>query len=108
MQAKQRYSTSGKSALYDSILNICYDTYDNPFEIKALTETGIDSAIITEANSPECGSGLSYPWSCLTAPAYTIGYFKVPIEPYYIPKNFLTILKLEFPYIQIQQRVILE
>lgn len=87
LQAKQRYSTSGKGALYDSILNICYDTYDNPFEIKALTETGIDSAIITEANSPECGSGLPYPWSCLTAPPYTIGYFKIPIEPYFIPKK---------------------
>jgi len=87
MKAKQLYSTSGKSSLFDSLVNVCYDTNDNPFEIKALTESGLDSAIITEANDPKCGTGLSYPWSCLTAPPFTIGYFKIPVEPYYIPKK---------------------
>lgn len=87
LEAKQRYSTSGKSALFDSIINICYDIFDHPFEIKAMTEAGIDSAIVTEANDPGCGDSLPYPWSCLTAPPLTIGYFKIPVEPYYIPKK---------------------
>jgi hypothetical protein len=87
VHGKQLYSTSGESALFDSLLNVCYLSNDHPFEIRAFTESGLDSAIITQANDPECGSGLPYPWSCLTAPPFTIGYFKVPIEPYYIPKK---------------------
>ncbi|MFZ1824281.1 MAG: T9SS type A sorting domain-containing protein [Chitinophagales bacterium] len=83
LQAEQVYSTSGRSSLYDKVLiNTCYDSYDHPFEIKADTEAEIDGAIIEdEANDPECpGSGYAIN-GCLTAPAYSIGYFKIPIYP---------------------------
>ncbi len=89
LQAKQLYSTSGKSSLFDSLINYCYLSTGHPFEIKALTEAGLDSAIITSDNDPDCGGGIIYPNGCLSAPPYSLGYFKVPIEPFYIPKKLL-------------------
>jgi hypothetical protein len=82
LQADQLYSTSGKSSLYnETLINTCYATYDHPFEITPTTESGIDPAIVTNDNEPECtGDGIPVN-GCLSAPAYSVGYFKIPIYP---------------------------
>jgi len=85
LQADQLYSTSGKSALFDTLVNYCYKTNDHPFEITPTLETGLTPAIITEANAPQCtAEGLPFN-GCLSAPAYSVGYFKIPITAYYPP-----------------------
>ena len=81
MQGRQLYSNSGKGAIFDKyFINTCYATYDHPFEIAATTETGLDSVIRTVTNVPNC-SGAGYINGCLSAPPYSIGYFKIPIIP---------------------------
>jgi len=81
MQGKQLYSTSGKSALYDFLfINSCYETNDHPFEITPTTEAGLDSVIRTIVNIPNC-SGSGYVNGCLSVPAYSIGYIKIPLIP---------------------------
>lgn len=85
LQAEQLYSTSGKSSLYNKdYINTCYATYDHPFEITASTESGILPAVITADNSSEC-TGEYEENGCLSAPPYSLGYFKIPITPYYPP-----------------------
>jgi hypothetical protein len=81
LQGKQLYSTSGKSALYDKdFINTCYATNDHPFEITPTTEAGLDSVIRTMVNIPNC-AGSGYVNGCLSAPSYSIGYFKIPLLP---------------------------
>lgn len=81
LQGKQLYSTSGKGALYDKeFINACYATIDHPFEITPTTEAGLDSVIRTMVNIPNC-TGSGYVNGCLSAPAYSIGYFKIPLLP---------------------------
>lgn len=85
LQAEQLYSTSGKSSLYNKdYINTCYATYDHPFEITASTESGILPAVVTADNSSEC-TGEYEENGCLSAPPYSLGYFKIPITPYYPP-----------------------
>lgn len=82
LQADQLYSTSGKSPLFDKIdINTCYASFDHPFEITPITEAGITPTIITEANVPQCTAEDLPVNGCLSAPAYSIGYFKIPIYP---------------------------
>lgn len=85
MRARQLYSTSGKSALFNTVINACYnDTdfdFDHPFEITPETEAGLYNVIITEDNKPRCtAEGLPVN-GCLSAPSYSVGYFKIPVYP---------------------------
>ncbi len=80
IQADQLYSTSGKSSLYDTLLNYCYKTFNHPIEIQANSETTLYPAIITASNLPQCAVEGNVN-GCLTAPSYTIGYFKIPLYP---------------------------
>ncbi len=81
LQGRQLYSNSGKGAIFnENFINACYDTNDHPFEIAPTTEAGLDSVIRTMVNRPNCvGSG--YVNGCLSAPTYSIGYFKIPLIP---------------------------
>ena len=81
LEGRQLYSNSGKSALYDKVfINTCYATNDHPFEITPTTEAGLDSVIRTAINIPNC-SGAGYINGCLSAPPYSIGYFKIKLLP---------------------------
>lgn len=73
LQADNLYSTSGKSSLYDPLLNACYPEADHPLEMKEVD---------TILNYPICG-GWPYTNGCLVAPEYSIGYFKVPLTVLY-------------------------
>lgn len=95
LQAKQLYSTSGKSAMFDTLINYCYNTNDHPFEITPTSEDGLDPTIITTDNVPQCTSeGLPLN-GCLSAPSYSIGYFKIPITAFYPPPRLGEIQQLE-------------
>ncbi|MBK8489286.1 MAG: hypothetical protein IPL48_16070 [Bacteroidetes bacterium] len=75
MQGLKPYSTSGKgkNTLFD--INACYST--NPFPLGI---THLDTMI----NIPECDSTVGANL-CLTAPSYSMGYFKVPIQSHSYP-----------------------
>ncbi|MFN3939597.1 MAG: T9SS type A sorting domain-containing protein, partial [Chitinophagales bacterium] len=85
LQAGPLYSTSGKSSLYNKYyINTCYATYNHPFEITASTESGIIPVVVTMDNAPEC-TGEYEENGCLSAPSYSLGYYKIPITAYYPP-----------------------
>ncbi len=75
MQGLKPYSTSGKgkNTLFD--INECHDSLGFPIEIVSLD---------TMINIPECDSIVGANL-CLTAPAYSMGYFKVPIQSHSYP-----------------------
>lgn len=76
VQGLKPYSTSGKgkNTLFD--INACYSGMNGfPMEIMSLD---------TMINIPDCDSTVIANM-CLTAPAYSMGYFKVPIQAYYPP-----------------------
>lgn len=75
VQGLKPYSTSGKGKNTLFTINECYDSTAFPIEI-----THLDTMI----NIPACDSTVAATL-CLTAPAYSMGYFKVPISPYYPP-----------------------
>lgn len=82
LQTEQIYSTSGKSSLYDPLLNACYPSNDHPLENIPLLETDISPAITNETNIPDCAVS-TFPNDCLTAPANSIGYFVIPLTVEY-------------------------
>jgi len=78
IDADQLYSTSGRSSLH--ALNHFYDEeceevgyYNNRFEIQGIN--------IYE-NDPDCSGSIPTGGVCVTVPAYSSGYFIVPMEPY--------------------------
>lgn len=76
VQGLKPYSTSGKgkNTLFD--INECYSGMAGfPLEIMRLD---------TMINIPDCDSTVEATM-CLTAPAYSMGYFKVPIQAFYPP-----------------------
>lgn len=70
----QLYSTSGKTPLYADEINACYTDYGNH------PTDEMQEIIYDEANVPSC---IVTPTgnACLSAPPYTIGYFKISITP---------------------------
>lgn len=82
IDAKQPYSTSGKSTIYD--LNTCYKCYGTPgewheFEIRAENA----EAIRSYENIPACNTTPGVSETCVTVPGYSAGYFKIPVSPVY-------------------------
>lgn len=72
IDALQAYSNSGRNSVYD--VNTCYmDDVNNPhpFEIQWY------DVIV---NSPDITEGLTSDQICLTAPAYSAGYFRIPLN----------------------------
>lgn len=72
IDAKQAYSNSGRNSMYD--INTCYEDEINnphPFELQ-----WYDVLV----NSPEITDGLTSDQICLTAPAYSAGYFRIPLS----------------------------
>lgn len=72
IDALQAYSNSGRNSLYD--INACYENEEenpHPFEIQWYNVL---------VNSPEITEGLSADQICLTAPAYSAGYFRIPLD----------------------------
>ena len=84
INASQSYSNSGKSYLYD--MNSCYDKL-HPYTIELDT-------ITISMNEPDCDGVTDN--SCITVPAYSVGYFTVqlktsPLKEYVGEKNELII-----------------
>lgn len=81
------YSTSGKNTLFNE--NTCYLCNDefasdnlHPFEIS--TET--PGVIVGYSNIPECLTDINPGEACVTVNAYSLGYFKIPINVLYPPE----------------------
>ncbi|MFN0274493.1 MAG: T9SS type A sorting domain-containing protein [Chitinophagales bacterium] len=79
VDASKPYSTAGEGLNTLYTLNECYDE-DYPIEI-----TSLDTLL----NQPNC-SGTVSPLNCLSAPPYSFGFFKIPIEPDYSGKESST------------------
>jgi len=84
IDAQQPYSTSGKSTVYD--LNTCYNCHGLPlywhdFEIMA------ENTDVVRAywNTPSCFTTPGENETCVSVPAYSVGFFKIPVEPEYAP-----------------------
>lgn len=82
IDALQPYSTSGLSTKYD--LNYCYDCHGtpdlwHPFEIRAENP----DAIRTFTNIPSCYTMPNINETCISLPAYSVGYYKVPVSAVY-------------------------
>jgi len=83
----QPYSTSGKSKLYDQ--NACYTCNNSgtsagnfhPFDIR---DENFPTPYIPD---PECLSELNAGETCVTVPAYSLGYIKIPIIPDCFPSK---------------------
>lgn len=85
IKASKPYSTSGKSKFYNyndnlsipgnGIINSCYET-ENPDPLIEIDQ------IFALPNSPNC-TGDYVVNGCISVPAYSCGYIKVPIAPVY-------------------------
>jgi len=74
IDAPQPYATSGWGYLYQA--NLCYSS-TNPITIEI-------NGINTLTNSAGCNSDYAFEVNhCITVPAYSAGYIKIPIEPRY-------------------------
>ena len=77
LDATQLYSNSGKSSLFD--YNTSYDacgeigTYPNRFELFSISEF---------ENDPDCSGDIPTGGVCVTVPAYSCGYFTIPMSPF--------------------------
>lgn len=74
--ANELYSTFGNGKLYNTSLNNCYADYEQP------TYLANAQMVWGDSYPPSC-IGAIHPDHCFTALPYTIGYFKIPVYPYY-------------------------
>ncbi|MFN3939917.1 MAG: T9SS type A sorting domain-containing protein, partial [Chitinophagales bacterium] len=87
IDAAMPYSASGKDFLYD--VNACYSAL-NPYDIE-INET------IMYINSPDC-TGSIPDYHCITVPAYSSGYIKIPVTPDFTPAKLASISEPAFLY----------
>jgi len=77
LDADQLYSNSGRSSLFDynTAYNDCDDlgTYLNRFELNSIS---------VYENDPDCSGDIPTGGVCVTVPAYSCGYFTIPMYPF--------------------------
>lgn len=78
LQALQQYSTAGRSTLFD--INKCYDGLTYGAEASHIWE--LKELSTPQTNVPSCEGSVDSS-KCVVVPAYSIGYFKIPIFPYH-------------------------
>jgi len=77
VDARQLYSTAGKSSLYP--LNTCYNTTTNMYELE-YAEASPTPVVF------DCDPGLPFK-KCFSVEAYSYGYIEVPFAPHYMEKG---------------------